>query len=581
MKIHGRMALLICLALFMFSSVFAAVEPAGSDFYDFAAKLRAKYGIGAYRTSRPWTSSQMEAFLRSAQSSGERMTATEKKTLAGFLKRISGAGRVSLLHAGTGEYQTGINLSGRLGYVGGEYVAGIKESADYVIYTSGITASGTLGKTAEYFMSFNDETASGAGALLGSVRSLTYDDGAGGTVTDSRSGLFYFKRAHGYGWFNFNTERDEAYFDRTDVIFEIKLPFCAVSAGKFSDSWGPAAWDNLMLSENATSFNQIRFVFETGPLTLISLSGGLRTEELDPGSGIEVANGDVKYSYRKKYLAAHRLEADLGRLSLGFNEAVVYTDKDLQLGYMIPMNIYWSEQHYEGDRDNTVMGMDFSYVPADGIHLYGELFLDDLSLRQLGDYRHTKAAYIIGASVYPSFAKDVAIRAEYSRVNPFVYTHRFVTDSYTHYYTGLGSQLMPNSDRIKAAAEWTPLPGLDITLSGSLTRHGDVYVDEDGAFVNTGGDLSYPDIAGDSDDAADLCFLKGERSGILSAGIHFRYALRDVFISPGIPAGLFTVEGGVSRDRVKYDYPGDGGTPAPDDLAQWGVYFMLGYNYGY
>ncbi len=557
----------------------SALEPAGADFYKFARTVHEKYFMDCFTYTRPWSENEIRAFLEECAERRDEFSSLENRELAILNQRRDLSRREDLLHFSDSRSGVSLDISGRGGYME-EFLPGADSEASYIIYTSGITGRGYLGERVSYFMIFNDETAAGLSELSDLEKTFTYNSG-GGTVTDRYNGLYYFRREKGLGWFNHNKDRDEAYFDRTDVLFDLDLDFCVVNPGRFANSWGPGEQGNMFLSSGAMSYDQVRLLLFTGPLKLVSLTGGLRTEEYDPNSAVETANGDVKYAYRKKYIAAHRLEARIGRLTLGLNESVIYADKDVQLGYMLPLNIFWSEQHYQGDRDNTAMGFDLAYAHRWRVNLYGEFFIDDLSFRQLSDFRHTKAAYLLGFSWHPVWAEGINIRCEYERVNPFVYTHRFNVDSYTHYLTGLGSTLQPNGDSLGAAITVKAAPFIDVTAGLRFTRHGGNYVDSLGEFVNVGGDTAYPDLLSTDDDSRSLSFLGGRLMRRTAAELRLDAVLMDRRLFNTVPAGRISITGAAGYETTRFSYPPDDSGIAPEERKGWTFSLEARYNYGY
>ena len=70
-------------------------------------------------------------------------------------------------------------------------------------------------------------------------------------------------------------------------------------------------------------------------------------------------------------MIAHRLGWSNRHLSLGLGEMILMGDEGIGLGYLNPVNFYWSEQHARGDRENTLLLFDArlrvpSFVPGAG-----------------------------------------------------------------------------------------------------------------------------------------------------------------------------------------------------------------------
>jgi hypothetical protein len=174
---------------------------------------------------------------------------------------------------------------------------------------------------------------------------------------------------------------------------------------------------------------------------------------------------------KRKYLFMHRLEGDVWkrRVHVGINEAVVYgnstdephaavdsvlpvyrqSDRTIDGEYFIPFLPFKFIEHYSGDRDNAAVSLDVTISWPSRWRWYGEFFLDDmLSPWKLftNDWGNKWAVTVGGNYFGTLWNRDLTVQAEISRVEPWVYTH-FSGGShrYSHFNTGLGSPLGPNS----------------------------------------------------------------------------------------------------------------------------------------
>ena len=300
------------------------------------------------------------------------------------------------------------------------------------------------------------------------------------------------------------------------------LPDLAVEVGKGQASWGPAARDNLGLSDNAPAFDMIRLRGQFGILKLVSIAGALRPCPDRPDSPQCAGVGDTSESYiangvrrpleREKYLAAHRVEASFSDwLDVGFHEVLVYGDRPPQPTYLNPVMFYWAAQSYQGDKDNLMMGVDFDVHPGNGVKFYFSYVVDDLKkLRIFTDDFANKFSLQAGLLwVDPAGLPDTDLRAEYVRIEPWIYTHKFPVNTFRHFDSPLGHSLGPNADRWQVAASHRF--SRDLSLGGRLsrTRHGSNEILEDGTVRNVGGDLHRGWRPGDNRVSKD--FLAGNR----------------------------------------------------------------------
>ncbi|MDZ7764290.1 MAG: hypothetical protein U5K00_07655 [Melioribacteraceae bacterium] len=121
-----------------------------------------------------------------------------------------------------------------------------------------------------------------------------------------------------------------------------------------------------------------------------------------------------------------------------------------------------------------------------------------------------KTAYQLGAMYYEAFGiNDFSLFVEYTRIRPYVYTHKSLTDNHTAYGQIVGHHIGPNSDEIFVKTAYNLNEWIRPSLSFSYIRAGEnIY--EDGVLVrNVGGNVFEPYRPYiDSDDAV---FLDGNR----------------------------------------------------------------------
>ncbi|HSQ40697.1 MAG TPA: hypothetical protein VLM37_00290, partial [Fibrobacteraceae bacterium] len=177
-----------------------------------------------------------------------------------------------------------------------------------------------------------------------------------------------------------------------------------------------------------------------------------------------------------KYFHTHRLEFNLPMHSqVAVQETEIYgstveaagsnpnldadsSGRSLEWLYVMPFLPYYFASHYNGDRDNGVISIDGSFGGIPHWTFYGELLLDDskspLSLFD-DSWWGNKWAFSGGWSWVAQHGPwHWEWRAEYTRIEPWVYTHdQGAAYSYTHYGQCLGSDLGPNSQELYTHAQ--------------------------------------------------------------------------------------------------------------------------------
>jgi hypothetical protein len=279
------------------------------------------------------------------------------------------------------------------------------------------------------------------------------------------------------------------------------LPFADVQIGRDEVAWGPGPTDNLGLSRNAPALDMVRLRTRLGALKLVSLHATLRPcpDRSDSSAcggqaapETYVVNHTTRWLDREKYLAAHRLEAAVSPwLDLGFQEQVIYGDRGPELAYLNPIMFYWAAQSYLGDKDNVLMGIDADIHPGHGLRAWAAYVVDDLKKMRVftSDFANKFSLQAGFLWVYPCGWQDTDIRAEYVRIEPWIYTHRYPINTYAHFGAPLGHALGPNSDRWQVQLSHRLTPSLSLSLAWDRTRHGFNELLPDGSVRNVGGDL--------------------------------------------------------------------------------------------
>ncbi|MCX7937161.1 MAG: hypothetical protein N2971_05575 [Chlorobi bacterium] len=197
-------------------------------------------------------------------------------------------------------------------------------------------------------------------------------------------------------------------------------------------------------------------------------------------------------SVPSKFLAAHRLQVDLTEdLSLAVSDAIVYSGRGLDLGYLNPLGFYVSSGMLSSERnanDNSLLMLDAAWRPLKGTLLYGALLADDIGFSTLGDTsvrgNNNKYAWQGGlAQLVRIGTAPLLLIGEYVRINPFVYAHRTMVNSWTSQGEVLGSLQQPNSDRWTIAATLWLAPRLRIAARADYLRWGENWLDSTGQIV--------------------------------------------------------------------------------------------------
>lgn len=311
------------------------------------------------------------------------------------------------------------------------------------------------------------------------------------------------------------TNPDYLYHDETVAYLKLGFQQLQLTYGKFSNCWGPGRTGSLILSDYATSYDQLKLEFIFNRFKFTSSYAFLidyRDQEIDALQG-------------KKYLEAHRLEFLPWRwLSIGLSETVMFNGRSFEPAYLNPIMFFRSAEHYLGSPDNMMMGIDVKLAAIKNFKVYGELLIDDITTTKLGtNWYGNKLGYQIGSFwVDPLKIKNSDLRIEYTRIRPYVYSHKNSL-SYKHYDSVLGHSLGPNADQLYIELNHQFSKWATMRLYGAFWRHGENFADR-----NVGGDVNLPHRFGDDVNADFLDGIVEKRNAF---GVQFSYEVfRDFYL---------------------------------------------------
>ena len=294
-----------------------------------------------------------------------------------------------------------------------------------------------------------------------------------------------------------------------------------LDAGKDSFGWGPSPQINLFLEATAPSYfyGRIEIAYHAARFVHFFAALSARPGSIDTAR-TTISNGHSRRFKPPKRMSAHRLELEIGNVLIGLQESVVYGDRGFELAYLPPTSVLVGAQSYLDDTDNLAVGADVSILLPYRTKIYGSLFFDDLKKFSPGDFA-TKTAKQVGFHLADPFGlTNVDARLEYTRIDPFVYSHLFDVNAYEHFDAPLGHPLGPNADQILLAATWRPTGFLTLFANVERIRSGENFFSESGELINVGGNLQ---LGQRPNDPFSKTFLKGLRSTTtnLVSGIRF------------------------------------------------------------
>ncbi len=204
-----------------------------------------------------------------------------------------------------------------------------------------------------------------------------------------------------------------------------------------------------------------------------------------------------------KYLAYHRLAWRGPSFEIGLSDMVVFSEQPLRLGYLNPISFFWSEEHFNGDSDNSLLALDLSMIRP-GWEIWSELLLDDLTFsRFFTDHPVSKTAAVIGGRI--ALSPGVMFTGGAGFARPFVYTHFYGSDDFRH-EGRLLSSLQPNSLNYALSCRLLLTARQRLEASWDYTQQGVGY-QQDGVYHNVGSSFDHTTFEG----VTSFPFLSGRQ----------------------------------------------------------------------
>ncbi len=318
-------------------------------------------------------------------------------------------------------------------------------------------------------------------------------------------------------------------FDTFDgyLRFRTQGNWLSLMAGRNPVYMGFGFTDRLFLSNNTAAFDYLRLDLAYKAVAYTFIYGSLRGDSL--GREIDAKN-----------IATHRLDVMFSNsFRMGFFESVISANTPFSFTFLNPISFLTSAELNKSSQaganndNNSIMGFDMLVNPVKSLAFQGSLLIDDLDFSTLFEDNASitnKFAWQLGAVWDNAFTlPNLRFTTEYTKLDPFVYSHVSNETEYTHWDLPLGHHLQPNSDEIAFGLEYDITNRINLSLLYQHQRSANgIVTDSLGrVIVNYGGDIN--NASGYS--KSDPEFLKGNRidRDIVTANFSWQF-LRQFYI---------------------------------------------------
>jgi len=306
-----------------------------------------------------------------------------------------------------------------------------------------------------------------------------------------------------YRYENHNFDTYEGY-----LRYSTKDEWFSLTAGREALLTGFGYVDKMFLSDNTVPFSYIKLDLKYKALHYYYLYGSIKGDSL----GVDISS---------KNIAAHRLNVDFSNaFRVGFYETIIIPESPFNFTYLNPLSFLRSADYnagelYGGNKNNAIMGFDMEVHPLKKLAFQATLLIDDLNFSTLFGTGNgavstdNRFGYQLGSIWTDAFTvPDLTASLEYTRLDPFVYSHRTNKSQYTNWALPLGHNLSPNSDEIALKLSTYIYNRLNVIFTYQHQRHaGRLILNGDTLIENWGGDIN----RGDGDIVRNNVFLSGDR----------------------------------------------------------------------
>jgi hypothetical protein len=253
--------------------------------------------------------------------------------------------------------------------------------------------------------------------------------------------------------------------------------------GMFDRQWG-SGMGSIVLSDTAKPFDAIELDYRMSDHISFNYMTGTLTHW---------KNG-FKDKIQNMYTMKRVELTPFDGLKLGVFENVIWL-KRLELGYLNPFMVSTLYQNILGDWDNMGAGVDFEWrLPID-TRIYGSFMVNEMNnVNPMTWFKQVRNifGFQAGAAASPRWLPLTTLRAQYTRLEPFFYTHypQDYLDIYTSMNTNyqnkgmnLGYQLQPNSDEILVSVTTLAIPTVKAQLDLRFMRHSGQYGDSFDTYI--------------------------------------------------------------------------------------------------
>ena len=267
-------------------------------------------------------------------------------------------------------------------------------------------------------------------------------DGINGAPSDftHEQGLHWYRHLPGL-------EDDQKFYYVADMKLEYGDSNSYFYFNKWDHQLGPGI-HSLTLSNKIPSFFHFGLEWQlTKNIHFTYFHGKLK-------SGITDSNYVDNYGTRTidmaRNIVAHRLEwKPFKQIIISGSESVLYSNRSIDITYLLPFIPFYSVQTYIGEMDNSFISGDIQFLVNDNIRFYGVLLIDDWSPTYTFESRNNnKFGWQTGISWNNLYLQEDRFRFEYTWTDHRIYHHQVEINDYYSWDYPVGFWAGPHAEEI-------------------------------------------------------------------------------------------------------------------------------------
>lgn len=251
---------------------------------------------------------------------------------------------------------------------------------------------------------------------------------------------------------------------------------------KESPVWGTNYAGANILSGRAPSFMQVKLYIRPARwFEMTYLHGWLTSMVVDSTRSYWVTNAygtDYREVYHRKYIAASMFTiTPLSGLNISLGNSVIWSDPRITPYYIMPLFFYKSVDHGVNsgiDNSNSQMFLDISSRLIKHLHLYGTLFVDEMSTERFKNSDYNFFSWKGGlraGNIKP--LQNLWFTAECTFTYPLAYQHYVPVLTFENQGYNLGHYLRDNTREWYLALDYKPVRAMNIRLWYNRAERGE------------------------------------------------------------------------------------------------------------